>query len=72
MVTVEDFSRVVSSIYDSAVQPEHWTATMAALHTMFEATGGAALVLADGVSRAPQSVGRDGDALAEYLSLIHI
>jgi len=66
VVTVEDFSRVVSSIYDSAVQPEHWTATMAALHTMFEATGGAALVLADGVSRAPQSVTIPTDALAEY------
>ncbi len=66
MVTVEDFSRVVSSIYDSAVQPERWTGTMAELHTMFGATGGAALVLADSVSRAPQCVTIPTDALAEY------
>ena len=66
MVTVEDFSRVVSSIYDSAVQPEHWTATMAELHTMFGATGGSALVVADSVSRAPQSTTIPPDALAEY------
>ena len=64
MVTVEDFSRVVSSIYETADQPEQWTATMRELHTMFEATGGAALVLADGVSRAPQSVTIPTDALA--------
>jgi hypothetical protein len=66
VVTVEDFSRVVSSIYDSAVQPGHWTATMAELHTMFEATGGVGLVVADGVSRAPQSVTIPTDALSEY------
>lgn len=66
MVTVEDFSRVVSSIYDSAVQPERWTATMAELHTMFGATGGAALVVADGVSRAPESSTIPVDALADY------
>ena len=66
MVTVEDFSRVVSSIYDSAVQPERWTATMAELHTTFGATGGSALVVADGVSRAPQSVTIPAEALTEY------
>lgn len=66
MVTVETFSRVVSSIYDSAVQPERWAATMAELHTIFGATGGSALVVADAVSRAPQSVTIPADALAEY------
>ncbi|MUL66160.1 hypothetical protein BOO86_16925 [Mycobacterium sp. CBMA 234] len=65
MVTVEDFSRVVSSIYDSAVQPEQWTATMSEVHTLFGATG-AGLVLADSVSRAPQSVTIPTEALNEY------
>lgn len=65
MVAVEEFSRIVASIYDCAIHPECWPSTMVDIHTAFGATG-AALVLADGVSRAPRSVSIPTEPLDGY------
>ena len=47
MVTVEDFSRLVSGIYDAAVTPEHWLVAIAEVSRAVGATGGGMLI-ADG------------------------
>jgi DNA-binding CsgD family transcriptional regulator/PAS domain-containing protein len=51
MVTVEDFSRLVSGIYDAAVTPEHWLVAIAEVSRAVGATGGGMLI-ADGTSRS--------------------
>jgi DNA-binding CsgD family transcriptional regulator len=47
MVTVEDFSRLVSGIYAAAVAPQHWEAAIRDIHRAFGGIGGS-LVMADG------------------------
>ncbi len=49
MVTVEDFSRLVSSIYAAAVTPQHWDAAIREIQQVLDGTGGA-LLIPDGVS----------------------
>jgi hypothetical protein len=50
MVTVEDFSRLVSGIYAAAITPQQWEPVIRDVVGTFDATGGG-LVLADGSSR---------------------
>ncbi len=40
MVTVEDFSRLVSGIYAAAVTPEHWEGAIREIHRTLGGTGG--------------------------------
>jgi DNA-binding CsgD family transcriptional regulator/PAS domain-containing protein len=47
MVTVDDFSRLVSGIYAAAVTPEHWEGAIREIHRTLDGIGGA-LVMADG------------------------
>ena len=47
MVTVEQFSRLVSGIYNAAVTPEHWEAAIREIHRALDGTGGS-LCMADG------------------------
>src|SRR6476646_4133087 len=47
MVTVEDFSRLVSGIYAAAVTPAHWESAIRDIHRTLGATGGG-LMMADG------------------------
>jgi DNA-binding CsgD family transcriptional regulator/PAS domain-containing protein len=47
MVTVEDFSRLVSGIYAAAVTPEHWESAIREIHRTLGGAGGA-LLMADG------------------------
>jgi DNA-binding CsgD family transcriptional regulator/PAS domain-containing protein len=47
MVTVEDFSRLVSGIYAAAVTPQHWEAAIREIHCTVGGIG-AALAMADG------------------------
>ncbi|MDT5239539.1 MAG: hypothetical protein QOD97_1737, partial [Mycobacterium sp.] len=49
MVTVEDFSRLVSSIYAAAVTPQHWDAAIREIQHVLDGTGGA-LLIPDGPS----------------------
>jgi DNA-binding CsgD family transcriptional regulator len=49
MVTVEDFSRLVASIYAAAVTPQHWEAAVREIQIVLDGTGGA-LLIPDGVS----------------------
>ena len=50
MVTVEDFSRLVSGIYAAAVTPQHWEPVIRDIIGTLDATGGG-LVIADGSRR---------------------
>jgi DNA-binding CsgD family transcriptional regulator len=47
MVTVEDFSRLVSGIYAAAVTPQHWQLAIRDIHRTMGGTGGS-LLLGDG------------------------
>ncbi|WP_193044536.1 helix-turn-helix transcriptional regulator [Mycolicibacterium baixiangningiae] len=58
MVTLDEFSRLVSAIYDAAVTPEQWVDAMDAVRGMLGATT-AAMITADGSSR-----------LAKYASIV--
>jgi DNA-binding CsgD family transcriptional regulator/PAS domain-containing protein len=49
MVTVEDFSRLVASIYAAAVTPQHWEAAIREIQHVLDGTGGA-LLIPDGPS----------------------
>ncbi|MDT5325445.1 MAG: hypothetical protein QOF25_2597, partial [Mycobacterium sp.] len=49
MVTVEDFSRLVASIYAAAVTPQHWEAAIGEIQHLLDGTGGA-LLIPDSVS----------------------
>jgi DNA-binding CsgD family transcriptional regulator len=53
MVTVEDFSRLVSGIYAAAVTPQHWEGAIRDIHRTLGGTGGA-LTMVDGVVRSIQ------------------
>lgn len=44
MVTVEDFSRLVSGIYAAAVTPQHWEPAIRDIHRALGATGGSLLL----------------------------
>lgn len=69
MVTVDDFSRLVSAVYAAAVTPERWDATLAQLVSALDGCGGA-LALA---RRTPgtaeiqvRNVGADPSAMRTY------
>jgi DNA-binding CsgD family transcriptional regulator len=49
MVTVEDFSHLVSGIYAAAVTPQHWESALREIQHVLDATGGA-LFIPDGAS----------------------
>jgi DNA-binding CsgD family transcriptional regulator len=51
MVTVEDFSRLVSGIYTSAISPQHWVVAIAEVSRAVGATGGGMLI-ADATTRS--------------------
>jgi DNA-binding CsgD family transcriptional regulator/PAS domain-containing protein len=44
MVTVEDFSRLVSGVYAAAVTPQHWQLAIRDIHRTMGGTGGSLLV----------------------------
>ena len=54
MLTLGDFSRLVSAIHAAAITPQHWIAAMEALRVTFGSTS-AALITADGTSRVVDS-----------------
>ena len=54
MVGIDDFSRIVSAIYASALTPENWIVAMADVRRTLDAQS-AALLLADGSGRSIKS-----------------
>ena len=65
MVTVEDFSRIVSAIYSSALTPDNWPAAMDDIRRTFDAqTSG--LFLSDGTSRSITTVSVGPEAESAY------
>lgn len=66
MVGIDDFSRIVSAIYASAITPENWIVAMADIRRALDAQS-AALLLADGTSRSLKSGSLPPEAQKTYL-----
>ncbi|WP_235568043.1 helix-turn-helix transcriptional regulator [Mycobacterium sp. Root135] len=66
LVTLEEYSRLVSAIHDAAVTPDHWNAAMAAVRA---SVGGisAALIIAENRTRDIKSANLAPDARQTYL-----
>ncbi|MCK0175673.1 helix-turn-helix transcriptional regulator [Mycolicibacterium sp. F2034L] len=67
MVTVGEFSRLVSAIHDAAVTPDHWVAAMADVGRACEATGGG-LILSEGTTRSVKCASIPPEALQPYMT----
>jgi DNA-binding CsgD family transcriptional regulator len=65
MVTLDDYSRLVSSIHAAADSPQHWIDAMEAVRSTFGSTS-AALITADGASRVIKSAYVPPEAEREY------
>jgi DNA-binding CsgD family transcriptional regulator len=70
MVTLDEFSRLVSAIHDAAVTPEHWVDAMSAVRHSLGATTGAMLI-ADDVGRAADRASLPPDAHRTYREYYH-
>ena len=70
MVTLADFSRIVSAVHAAAITPEHWIAAMKAIQTSFGSTS-AAMITADGTSRVIKSAYLPEDAERSYSEHFH-
>lgn len=66
LVTLDEYSRLVSAIHDAAVTPDHWNAAMTAVRA---SVGGisAALIVAKNGTRDIKSANLDPDARQAYL-----
>ena len=65
MVTIDDFSRIVSAIYASALTPENWIVALADIRRTLDGQG-AGLSLADGNSRSIKAGSVPPEALKTY------
>jgi hypothetical protein len=65
MVTVEDFSRLVSGIYAAAVTPEHWEAAIREIHRTLGGIGGS-LFMADRAVWSVQNTSMPMEAAKSY------
>lgn len=70
MVTVEDFSRLVSGIYAAAVTPQHWELAIRDIHRALGGTGGA-LLIAKGSSRSHLTSTLPMEASESYAEYYH-
>jgi hypothetical protein len=66
MVSIDDFSRVVSAIYTAASTPEHWDVAIGEVQRALDGTCGALLV-ADAMSRSVRSSTLPADAAKSYM-----
>lgn len=66
LVTLEEYSRLVSAIHDAAVTPDHWDAAMTAVRACMGGIS-AALIIAENGSRDIKSANLDPDARQAYL-----
>jgi DNA-binding CsgD family transcriptional regulator len=65
MITIDGFSRMVSTIYGAAITPEHWAAAMAEIRGALDAQG-AAMMVTDGPGRMIQSASVQPEAGMAY------
>ena len=65
MVGIDDFSRIVSAIYASALTPENWIVAMADIRRTLDAQS-AGLLLADGAGRSIKSASLPPEAQNAY------
>ena len=65
MVAIEDFSRMVSTVYGAAVTPDNWATAMAEIRSAFDAQG-AAMMVATGTDRMIQSASVQPEAGMAY------
>jgi DNA-binding CsgD family transcriptional regulator len=72
MVTVEDFSRLVSSIYAAAVTPQRWEAAMREIHRTLEGTSGGLLMGGRAVWSIQDSILPEGAAKSYAEHYCHV
>ena len=65
MVTLDEFSRVVSEIYASTISPANWPVALTEISRLLDATGGG-LLTADGTARSIMSAAVPSDAQQSY------
>src|SRR5262245_25360527 len=65
MVTVDEFSRLVSAIYGSAIDPDNWMVALAEICRAVDATGGG-LLIADGTTRHVMNANVPLEAMEPY------
>jgi DNA-binding CsgD family transcriptional regulator/PAS domain-containing protein len=70
MVTVEDFSRLVSGLYAAAVTPQHWTSALTDISCILDATG-SAIFNGEGTSRSVMAATVPRDARGSYIEYYH-
>jgi DNA-binding CsgD family transcriptional regulator/PAS domain-containing protein len=70
MVTVEDFSRLVSGIYAAAVTPQQWGVALAEISRMLDASG-CGLITGEGPSRSVMIATVPPDARKVYTEYYH-
>ena len=65
MVTIEDFSRLVSGIYAAALTPQNWGVALADISRILDATG-CGLLTGEGPSRSPMTTTVPPEASKSY------
>lgn len=65
MVTIDDFSRIVSALSTSAIHPENWVVAMAELARTLDAMGGGVLI-ADGTAPSIMTTSMPQEATTTY------
>lgn len=66
LVTLDEYSRLVSAIHDAAVTPDHWHAAMTSVRASVGGSA-AALIIADNGSRTIKNANLDPEARQAYL-----
>ena len=65
MVTIDEYSRMVTSIHAAAITPEHWMEAMTVIREALNSTS-SAMLIADGCSRTIKSASLPPDAMQAY------
>jgi len=66
MVTIDEYSRMVTAIHAAAIAPEHWIEAMTAVRQALDATS-SAMILAEGTSRSIKCASLPSDAMDSYV-----
>jgi len=65
MITIDEYSRIVTAIHAAAITPEHWIEAMTAVRQALNSTG-SAMIIAEGNSRAIKCASVPPDAMQTY------
>jgi DNA-binding CsgD family transcriptional regulator len=66
MITVDEYSRMVTAIHAAAITPEHWIDAMTVVRQALNSTG-SAMVIAEGASRSVKCASIPAEAMQSYL-----